>query len=393
MKVVYATQDFPKSWPHSIFLAGPTPRDPETPSWRPEALRLLEEMGYEGVVFVPEPEDGQWTKDYTQQAGWEREGTQFADTVLFWCPRDLVSMPAFTTNTEFGRYVATGKAVWGHPDAAPKTRYQDWLNTVDNGDIPICLTLEETLRVSIAGWEDCPIRTAGERYVSAVVFQTPMFQSWYAKVLEVGNRLDFAEILWTFQLKGRVFSYVMKVHVWIASEGRMKANEWIFARTDIAAVVAYYLPPDFTSALDAKIVLVREFRSPARTQSGFIHELPGGGCEAADDGARDRARAELHEETGIILDKGRFFYVGSRQGIGTVSTHQIHCYTVPLTREEYEQALMIEESGEAHGEDGPGGEEQAYVEVRSLGELLENPDYDWSTLGLITAALKDAPNR
>ena len=41
----------------SIFLAGPTPRSKEVKSWRPEAIRLLKEKGFDGVVFVPEFEN------------------------------------------------------------------------------------------------------------------------------------------------------------------------------------------------------------------------------------------------------------------------------------------------------------------------------------------------
>ena len=38
MEVVYARTPLRKS----LFLAGPTPRDADTPSWRPLALELLE---------------------------------------------------------------------------------------------------------------------------------------------------------------------------------------------------------------------------------------------------------------------------------------------------------------------------------------------------------------
>ena len=45
MKVITSDDKVPKSFSTfiepAIFLAGPTPRDPETPSWRPEALDLL----------------------------------------------------------------------------------------------------------------------------------------------------------------------------------------------------------------------------------------------------------------------------------------------------------------------------------------------------------------
>ena len=48
MNIAYARTPLPKS----IFLAGPTPRDAETKSWRPETIKLL--TGFDGTIFVPE---------------------------------------------------------------------------------------------------------------------------------------------------------------------------------------------------------------------------------------------------------------------------------------------------------------------------------------------------
>jgi 8-oxo-dGTP pyrophosphatase MutT (NUDIX family) len=414
MRIVYAKQTPPESWQHAIFLAGPTPRDPETPSWRPEAIRILEELGYEGVVFVPEPEggdwrgsytdqanwermgtvfvpepeDGQWRGSYTDQTEWEKMGTEMADKVVFWVPRDLRTMPALTTNIEFGRYVDTGKAVLGHPEGAPKMRYLDWLVTDADPDGGWYHDLRATLQAATLGWDKLPVRSGGERWVPAVIFTTPMFQSWYGQLCEVGNRLDKAGVRWTFRLKGRVFSYVLWVDIWVQSEGRHKANEWIFARTDVACVVLYARAAD---PMDSKVVLVREFRSPARTPDGFVHELPGGGCEAADDDALERAAREVYEETGIAVAKERLRYVGSRQAVATLSTHQVHCYAVEMTDAELAQAAAVAASGEAHGEDGPGGEEQAYTEITTLGELLQGEYADWTTVGLVARALMN-PN-
>lgn len=38
----------------SIFLAGPTPRDEKTKSWRTTACERLNELGFDGVVYVPD---------------------------------------------------------------------------------------------------------------------------------------------------------------------------------------------------------------------------------------------------------------------------------------------------------------------------------------------------
>ncbi|HVI00101.1 MAG TPA: nucleoside 2-deoxyribosyltransferase domain-containing protein, partial [Enhygromyxa sp.] len=100
MQVVYARQPFPAAFTRAIFLAGPTPRSSDVPSWRPRALELLAERGYDGAVFVPEDADGNARFDYTDQIDWESEGLALADVIVFWIPRDLDTLPGFTTNVE-----------------------------------------------------------------------------------------------------------------------------------------------------------------------------------------------------------------------------------------------------------------------------------------------------
>jgi len=395
MRVVYAKQEPPLSWTHAIFLAGPTPRDPETPSWRPEALEMLEYLGYDGVVFVPEEADGQWKGSYTDQTEWEKMGLEMADRIVFWVPRDLVKMPAFTTNVEFGNYVRSGKAILGHPEGAPKTRYLDWLANDSDADCPVFHTLEHTLQEAIRGTAT-PLdpRSKGERYVPLDVWQTPMFQTWYAQLQGVGNRLDEAKVLWTFRMpkKRTVFSYVLWVKVWIAAEGRWKENEWIFSRTDTACVVLY--APSilqgmddgpFDDLLDTEVVLVKEFRSPARTPDGFIHELPGGSCENADTSAKTSALREVHEETGLAIGADRLRYVGSRQALGILSTHHVHCYAAELSQAELEQAKKLADEGATFGE--VEDTELTYVEVTTVRDLLRREDADWTTVGLVLRSL------
>ena len=124
----------------SIFLVGPTPRDNETPSWRPKALQLLGTLRYDGFVFVPEnrqgekaiiDEDAPIGERWMQQVEWERKGLEMATVIAAWVPRQLDSMPAFTTNVEFGRYVTSGRLLYGRPNEASKTRYLDWLYSLE----------------------------------------------------------------------------------------------------------------------------------------------------------------------------------------------------------------------------------------------------------------------
>lgn len=130
MIINYSDQEVIKG-KKSIFLAGPTPRGDNTISWRSDACKKLEKMGFDGVVYVPEYSTWKPKADYVDQAMWEREALTNATVILFWIPRSLPDMPAFTTNVEFGYWLHSGKVVYGRPDDASKIKYLDWLYKVD----------------------------------------------------------------------------------------------------------------------------------------------------------------------------------------------------------------------------------------------------------------------
>lgn len=126
MEVVYS--DEPASDEYlSIFLAGPTPRSSEVKSWRPEAIQILEELGFTGTVMVPERKDWAAQFDYNDQIEWEQTCMNSCGDIAFWVPRDLETMPAFTTNVEFGYWMGREpyKVRYGRPEGAPNTRYLD----------------------------------------------------------------------------------------------------------------------------------------------------------------------------------------------------------------------------------------------------------------------------
>lgn len=147
MNILHADQVLEIKQP-SIFLAGPTPRSKEVLSWRPEALEILHGLGFAGTVLVPERRD--WTARfaYLDQVEWEFAGLEGCTVVAFWVPRDLGTLPGFTTNVEFGRYVGSGRCVYGRPMDAPQTRYLDWLYTKLAGRHPET-TLPETMRAAV----------------------------------------------------------------------------------------------------------------------------------------------------------------------------------------------------------------------------------------------------
>jgi len=392
MQIVYAQQPFPESWAKALFLAGPTPRDPEVESWRPAALQYLKEQGYDGVVFVPEPEDGDWPADYNNQADWEKEGLNMADAIVFWIPRDLDTMPAFTTNVEFGRWITSGKVIAGAPPEAPKNRYLKWLQrTESNGYEAFTDTLEATLDKALKKIGMGALRTGGGRKVPLQIWNTQPFQEWHKNLKAAGNRLDDAEQRWVFYMPklGKVFSWVLWVKVWIESEHRWKENEWMFGRTDISTVVLYHypsnLPDGLTGITDAQLVLIREFRSPGHTPDGFIHEVPGGSSSKDGENPKQVAAHEVHEETGIIIPADRFQYIGSRQLAGTLSVHKAHAYAAELTAGEMQQAQALAASNAVQGVEED--TERTYVEVVSLRDALKESLLDWSMVGMICQTL------
>lgn len=143
MQPVFALEKLPKS----IFLAGPTPRDENVPSWRPQALEMLKKLGFEGNVYVPEQADWARHDHYDEQVTWEWEALSIATVVVFWVPRDLKVMPAFTTNVEFGLMVASGKCLLGYPADVPKMRYLAHLAERHGGQV--YHALEDILKAAI----------------------------------------------------------------------------------------------------------------------------------------------------------------------------------------------------------------------------------------------------
>ncbi len=130
MRIIYSNQKPYKGCKEqSLFLVGPTPRDKETPSWRPEAIKILEKLEFKGTVLVPEPENGEKFPNYDNQVDWEYSGLSNCSHILAWVPRNKASMPALTTNVEFGYWISNSphKFYYGRPDNADSIRYLDWM--------------------------------------------------------------------------------------------------------------------------------------------------------------------------------------------------------------------------------------------------------------------------
>jgi hypothetical protein len=378
---IYASESPPEAYDGSIFLAGPTPRDSQTPSWRPEALKILE--GLPGLpeilaVFIPEARDGSRQADYENQIAWEDRFLAVADVIAFWVPREMGSMPALTTNVEFGRYEASGRIVLGFPPGATHVRYLESF-ALANG-VPVLGSLSETLAAALTMIGPGARRAGGTRDVPLLLWRDRVFAGWLAAQEAAGNRLEGGRLQWVSRVGPgrRVFFWVFAARVYVRAEDRVKADEVVIGRPDLSLVVAYRRANDIA---DTTVVLVREFRTPAVSSSGFVLELPGGSDPETSD-PRSLAQVELAQETGLNLDAGRLIEHPSRQLMATMSVHRAHLFSVELNASEMENLIA---DTKIHGQ--AIDTEQTYVQVRRFGELLSGAEVDWSTLGEIAQVL------
>ncbi len=395
MEIVYAGEDMPEKVTKSIFLAGPTPRNrTEVESWRPDALQVLNDIGYDGVVFVPELREAKEGHDYDTQVEWEEKYLNIADCIVFWVPRDLSydsngfpKMAALTTNVEWGFWVDSGKVVLGYPEDAEKIGYLKYY--ADKCQVPVAETLTETLENAMEILGEGDVREGGARYVPLFIWKLDSFQNWYQAQTNAGNKLIDARVLYNFRpgYKKFVFLWILKVNIWIASEDRNKTNEFVLARPDISSVMLWHpLPKD--EMLNSEVVLIKEFRSPASTEDGFIREIPGGSSLKKGIEPAETAAEEVHEETGFYLDPQRLIDRGARQIAGTLSSHKSHFYSVAIS--EAELNWFKSQKGVVHGklEDS----ERTFIEIYSIKDLLNNNLVDWATLGQILLVVENLYN-
>ena len=111
----------------SIFLAEPPPRSNDVLSWRPEACEYLNELNFDGIVYVPELSNHKALFNYDNQVAWEWEALEKADVIIFWVPRKKPEMMALTTNIEFGYYVREDRILYGRPETSESNVYLDRL--------------------------------------------------------------------------------------------------------------------------------------------------------------------------------------------------------------------------------------------------------------------------
>ena len=166
----------------------------------------------------------------------------------------------------------------------------------------------------------------------------------------------------------------------IKAEGRIKTNEVVISRPNVSAVVLYR---PASRLRDVEVVLVREFRTTVSNANGYVREVPSGSTFKEGVDALTLALDEVREETGLDISPDRLTACGSRQLLATMSAHRAAVFVGVLTEDEV--AWLRSQADVARGvaEDS----EQTYVELSTLGEIIDNDLVDFSTLGIITQAL------
>ena len=379
MTVVHSREDIPSTEMKSIFLAGPTPRKKHNLDWRSEAIEILKELGYNGVVYTPTEREGEFDRNVlVEQCAWEYKAMMACDAIVFWIPRQKrqdFEMIALTTNVEFGRFFESNKLICGAPNDAKAIEY---LKIISENRYEWTNTLRDTLKRAVDYCGEGVYREGAECLVPKHIFESTQFQNWYKSHKNNKNKLTNFKTMFEYiaPYSKHLFLTVFKPDVFIADENRKKNNEFVIARTDMSYICAYYKTKKKT-----QVLLCEEFRSPVVNNDSKIYELIGGSSDDLSADELQTAADEFFEEAGLKLKKNRFRKVDIKQSSATLCSHRITLYAVELSKEE---AKHFEADNDIHGmvEET----EQIHLHMVDLDEALKK--VDWTNAGMIMTAVK-----
>lgn len=379
MIVVYAGEPAPAEFAKSLFLIGPTPRSEAVPSWRPEALRLLESRGYDGVAFVPESRAGT-RPDYETQMEWELASMRLADVLLCWMPATNPDLPGLTTRVECGLQATSGKLVFGAPGDSYKTSYLRRL--LPRYDVPVVSALSESVDLVLQKLGGGAHRAGAQRLIPLEIWRATHFQDWLRSQNTAGHELvDVESVEWVFRVPPgrRVYPLYIALHVHMAvhGENRVKSNEAVIIRPSASTVAAWSPGP---TRADDRFVLVKEYRTSVMNPEGFVYELPGGASLKPLADPIDLGIDELYKETGLRLPRERFREVCRRQVAATIVAHQSLLLAAQLTSAEMDDLARRE--GSVHGDASE--TERTYLCVRSRRQIIDEGLVDFVTLGQVS---------
>jgi len=384
MQIIYAQEAIPTNISKSIFLAGPTPRNDEDLSWRKLALTILDNMGFNGVVMVPEPKTGINFKDlvegdgYAKQIEWEEECLNAADKILFWVPRVMEGMPGVTTAEEYGEWKHSNKCVFGAPKEAEKVRYSQYY--AKKLGIPMYNNLYLALARVVTDLGFGAERLNDDAKVPLNIWKHSAFKSWYNSLTKNNNKMTNPKVLWSFAPGGNMFAFILKADIWIEDEQRYKTNEFFFGRPDISSCVIYC--KNDNNILNTDVVIVSEYRVPVRNSDSMVYELPGGSSKVSEDPLQT-VSDEIYEETGLIIDKERLTSFGFRQLQATTLSHGCNLYAAEI--DSYEMELIKSKKNQMFG--NAEDTEQTYLKVMTVSDILNSDLLDYSNIGMIMEVL------
>mmetsp|Transcript_18357 Transcript_18357/g.24225 ORF Transcript_18357/g.24225 Transcript_18357/m.24225 type:complete len:429 (-) Transcript_18357:120-1406(-) len=334
-KIIQTLEPVPREFSSSIYVC-------TTPKASDDVKTALLKSTKNSVIFIPRFVSNECDIQVEAAVHWENSVLNMSDIVVFWLPglshEDIAEFPSLL----LGTLANSGKVIYGCVPGELKEKSLRMqlarVNSIlEKNSIAVHKSLDQVMESVQSRVKDAHVmRTIGERKVPLHVWKTGAFQNWYENIKRVGNRLDDATFEWTFRVgpqKAFVLFWVLHVNVYVAAEKRNKDNEVVISRPDISVILAYHRGARHRF-LDTKVVLIREFRSPARTEDGYVWELPGGSSFKPNKNIHETARDELFEETGHKVEVDRVVYHKSRQLAATVTAHHAHLFSVELTSAE-----------------------------------------------------------
>lgn len=390
LKIIYAQQAVPNKINKSIFLAGPSLRPgQEGISWRIKALEILEMLEYDGVVFVPEFEGGEFDENFNWdiQVMWESKCLKIADNILFNMNRNIDNkLLGLTSNSELGYWVGSGKCVLVTPLNADKVEYQKF--QAKENKVPQFQDLYNGIK-HILDDQTSEIRMDGERFIPQEIWKLESFQDWYKSMKATGNWISDAKVLNTYRIpsNNKIFAFSLWVNIYIKAENRYKNNEFIFSRPDISSCVLY--KPDLKDKLNSDVIFISEFRSPVNNSKGMVYELPGGSSVKVGIDPKDRIIDELEEETGFKPNIHKLQFEGAKQLYSTLVTCKSYLYSYELSVFELNKIEDNIKQGKTFGvaEDT----ELTYLHTFKIRDLLDiDIDYiDWANIGQVLKVINN----
>jgi hypothetical protein len=375
-------QPIPEYWDASIYIGLPRTAFSRTAAlWTAEIIDLLEKQwAADGrlVIFLATLDGNAQQSTSDGIINWNRYVVAVADVLMLWWPRD--PDPAWMQAAVLA-WEGSRKVLWGMPENSSQN--SPWMRYASKNILSAASSPRDMANKALDIIGGGAARVAGEREIPLHLWITESFQRWYSAQTAAGNQLRGARLVWTFHTgpeKQLLLYWALHVSIWVEAEDRIKSNEVVVSRPDISVLALYRRRAKIN---DTTIILVREFRSPASTPDGLVHELPSGSGSAHVDAAL-QAVIETEEETGFAIDAGRVRAYGSRQLAATMSAHHAHLYAAEITDEEISR--LREAQTNMHG---AGDTEQTWTEITTFGDLRRNRLVDWSTLGMISAIMLD----